>query len=86
METPIGTILTRANISAGHYTQGVSIIILLSNLCGVLLRKTDLSNIKMNVSFPKEHLDQITSNLSRCSVYRKKIAAVLLDRDHFALI
>ena len=62
METPIGTILTRANIGAGHYTQWVSIIILLSNLCGVSLRKTDLSNIKMNVSFPKEHIDQITSN------------------------
>jgi hypothetical protein len=54
METPIGTILTRANISAGHYTQWVSIIILLLNLCGVSLRKTDLSNIKMNVPFPKE--------------------------------
>ena len=62
METPIGTILTRANIGAGHYTQWVSIIILLSNLCGVSLKKTDLSNIKMNVSFPKEHIDQITSN------------------------
>jgi hypothetical protein len=62
METPMGAILTRTNIGAGRYTQWVSIIILLSNLCGVSLRKTDLSNIKMNVSFPKEHIDQIISN------------------------
>ena len=85
-ETPIGTILTWANIGAGHYTQWCSIIILLSILYVASLRKTDLSNIKMNVPFPKEYTDQITSNWSRCGVYRKKIAAVLLDRDRFALI
>ena len=67
--------------SVGQYNN-----IIIKPECGVSLRKTDLSNIKMNVSFPKEHLDQITSNLSRCSVYRKKIAAVLLDRDCFAFI
>jgi hypothetical protein len=61
-------ILTWANIGAGHYTQWCSMIILLSILCVVSLRKTDLSNIKMNVPFPKEYTDQITSNWSRCSV------------------
>jgi hypothetical protein len=62
VETSIGTILTSENIGAGHYAQWCSIIILLSMLCVVSLRKTDISNIKMNVPFPKEYTDQITSN------------------------